>query len=115
MGKHQGEFKWFCVLRGLTDERVRPGTYHVLMLDLQDCYLKLERARRHIADLENAQANYVGTEPYKGIAEYDPHVNMTFFALRELPEIPRGISLYVGDAAHNLRTALDYLACEFRA
>jgi hypothetical protein len=36
---------------------------------------------------------------------------MTFFVLRELPEIPRAISLSIGDAVHNLRTALDYLAC----
>jgi hypothetical protein len=90
---------------------VWPGTYHVGMLKLQDAYLKLERAKGHIEDLEKAQGAYFGSEPYKGAPEYDPTSNMTFFVLKDVPEIPRAISLYIGDAAHNLRTALDYLAC----
>jgi hypothetical protein len=80
------------------------------MLDLQDAYLKLERAKVHIEDLEKAQSAYFGGGPYKGVPEYDSHVNMTFFILKDVPEIPRTISLHIGDAAHNLRAALDYLA-----
>jgi len=37
------------------------------MLDLHDCYLKLERARRHIAELETVLSTYLGTEPYEGV------------------------------------------------
>lgn len=81
------------------------------MLDLRDCYLKLEWAKKHIEDLEKVQATFLGSEPYKGVPDFDLNENMTFFHLKELPEIPHTISLYVGDAAHNLRTALDYLAC----
>jgi len=43
-------------------------------------------------------------------AQYDPKREITTYFLKDMQAIPETISLIAGDAAHNLRTALDYIA-----
>lgn len=44
--------------------------------------------------------------------KFHPEANCTDYLLQSLPPIPDRIPLLLGDAVHNLRVALDYLACE---
>lgn len=80
------------------------------MLQLHDCRLKIDRAKEHIRALDEAIAAFLGTKPYAGVPRYSTERDVTEFVLETLPEVPKKFSLYIGDAAHNLRTALDYLA-----
>jgi len=82
------------------------------VLNLKGARLKIERAKKHIADLDTERLKFLGTEDYLGVPKFDPAEGKTVFVLEELPEIPESMGLILGDAAHNLRTALDYLACE---
>ena len=82
------------------------------MLNLKGARLKIERAKKHIADLDSERLAFLGTRDYRGVPKFDPAEDKTVFVLEELPEIPESMGAILGDAAHNLRTALDYLACE---
>ncbi len=71
--------------------------------------LKIERARRHIAELEGLLKDYGErlTTCYEAV-EDDPE-NMRL-VLSEMP--PQEIAMIAGDAVHNLRAALDILMCD---
>ena len=81
-------------------------------LDLRGAFLKIQWAKQHIDNLGRARISFLGTDAYFGIPKFDPETNRTQFILRSVPDIPSDISLLLGDAIHNLRTALDHLACE---
>jgi len=82
------------------------------MLNLQACRSKIERAKKHIRDLDLARVAFLGTNPYVGIPKFHPEENQTVFVLESIPGVPNEIAAILGDAIHNLRTALDYLASE---
>lgn len=79
---------------------------------MQDARLKIERAKKHIADLDAERVKFLGTDPYVGVPKFHPEANRTEFVLQSLPPVPVSISTILGDAVHNLRVALDYLAYE---
>jgi hypothetical protein len=81
-------------------------------LDLGGAFLKVQRAKKHIADLSEERIAFLGTNHYYGAPEFDVKTNRTRFTLESVPDIPAEIRLLLGDAAHCLRTALDHLACE---
>jgi hypothetical protein len=74
--------------------------------------LKVERAKKHIIDLEMAVSGFCQSKPYAigvkphRVSEID---NVTLF-VEGLQDIPSHIPLILGDAVHNLRSALDHLA-----
>src|SRR5918995_3001656 len=74
--------------------------------------LKIERARKHIRDLETETSAYLNSSPhpYQLRAEDDPATGDEVYRVRVLFPIPESIPLIVGDAVHNLRSALDHLA-----
>ena len=80
------------------------------MIDLSGAKSKIARANHHINDLERARAAFLAHNPYTLTPEYYVEQNATGYFLDECPSIPNEISLLIGDAAHNLRTALDLLA-----
>jgi hypothetical protein len=82
------------------------------MLDLKGARLKIERAKKHIADLDAERLAFLGSKDYFGVPKFNPAEDHTVFVLEELPAIPASVGAILGDAAHNLRTSLDYLACE---
>lgn len=82
------------------------------MLNLKAARSKIERARKHIADLDAERIAFLGSDPYAGIARFNSEDNQTIFVLESVPEIPDSIPTILGDAVHNLRVALDYLASE---
>lgn len=78
--------------------------------------LKLRRARHHIADLSKQIDAYLAREPfYLEIADArtdDGFPLSKKWVVRVREEVPVEFSAIIGDAIHNLRTALDVLACE---
>ena len=76
---------------------------------------KVERAKSHFKDLEIVKDAFIKTEPYTIGCEPDPkpgHEGLHRFFLTSLGEIDPNIALIAGDIVHNLRSALDHLACQ---
>src|SRR5579864_4992836 len=73
--------------------------------------LKIERAKEHIRDLDAAIKRFVQEQPYTLGAKPHriPEIEHTTLYVAEVKPIPDCISLIVGDAIHNLRSALDHL------
>jgi hypothetical protein len=82
------------------------------MLDLTGCRAKIERAKKHIADFDRERLSFLDTNPYVIIAKFNPESNTTQSIMGPLPILPDGLATIAGDAAQNLRTALDYVAAE---
>ena len=81
-----------------------------LMFDLAQTFAKIERAKEHIRDSDRERAAFLGGDPYTLTPEFNRETSSTLYFLDECREIPFNIPLIAGDAIHNLRTALDYLA-----
>lgn len=72
--------------------------------------LKIERAKRHIRDLNNEIDSFIRKNPVKVVIEGNEF--QYNYVIRVKEEIPEDISCYIGDVIHNLRAALDLLACD---
>ena len=73
--------------------------------------LKISRARAHIEELAKAISNFSKSTPYDFITEKDDDPAFSVIKLKKGDTLPDTISLILGDAVHNLRSALDHLAC----
>lgn len=71
--------------------------------------VKLERANKHIVDLDAAIAKFFERRPYSVVAYIDAERRATY-CLKHIEPIDLSIPAIAGDAIQNLRTALDYLA-----
>lgn len=71
--------------------------------------LKLARAKAHLRDLDPRVLAFLEARPYDAIMETDPQTgeNKAWFKLRAEPD--PCWALLIGDALHNLRSALDLL------
>lgn len=77
---------------------------------LGEARFKVERARKHLADLNAALGPRVDTERNRVVVDYDPDEGC-FIASRRLDFVrapPPDVALILGDAIHNLRGALDF-------
>ena len=74
--------------------------------------LKITRARAHIEELTKAISNFSKSNPYHFITEKDDDPAFSVIKLKNGNTLPAVISMIIGDAVHNLRSALDHLACE---
>ncbi|MCH7916033.1 MAG: hypothetical protein IH856_23845 [Deltaproteobacteria bacterium] len=74
--------------------------------------LKIKRADHHISDLEAEFAEFVATKPHRFVVHNDPHTEQIQIRVRFAKHLPETLSLIIGDAAHNLRSALDHLIWE---
>jgi len=83
-----------------------------MALNLTAARSKIERAKKHISDFDVERVAFLGTNPYIVIPKFNPEANVTQSVLGPLPTLPVNLALIAGDAAHSLRIALDYLACE---
>lgn len=75
-------------------------------------YVKIERAKRHLRDLEALVQDFFASNPYEIVVHDEPHTGDRVFKVRILQEPPLEWSAIVGDLVHNLRAALDLLICE---
>jgi hypothetical protein len=74
---------------------------------------KIERAARHISELESEIKAFLSRlpQPYRAEARRDPQTReVVYYAPVTVPETPLKISLVAGDVIQNLRSALDHLA-----
>ena len=73
--------------------------------------LKIEWAKKHIRYLDTAIQAFVLNKPYSLGAKPHPvaAIEHTTLYVAEVKPVPDEISLIVGDAIHNLRSALDHL------
>ena len=71
---------------------------------------KVERADQHIQNLDAATRQFCGTQVNGLRFEDNQESRERTYYLVNTPEVPPSISLIVGDALHNLRSALDHLA-----
>jgi hypothetical protein len=79
-----------------------------LHASLQSTWLKLERAREHIEATEKAVDLWLETDAYTISREIDPKTGYTVGRAQINESPPSRISILVGDAIHNLRSALDH-------
>lgn len=73
--------------------------------------LKLGRARVHVSEVERELSQFAEREPYQIIGRTSTLGRQTYEVGLKEP-FPDSIPLAIGDAIHNLRTALDHMACD---
>lgn len=67
---------------------------------------KLQRARKHFAELITLVDEYMSTQPFSFSAVGDAVI------VRVEKQVPQEINIVLGDVVHNLRAALDLLVCD---
>ncbi len=83
--------------------------------NLQSARSKIDRAKKHIADLDGALSSFNDSKPYRVETKRDPQTGQQIHYMASVADVPLAVSLIAGDAIHNLRSALDYLACQLVA
>jgi hypothetical protein len=74
--------------------------------------LKVEQAKKHIDRLEREIIDFWSTSPYGIEVVGDPKNATGAYRIKGDPApLPDSLTLTAGDAAHNLRSALDHFAC----
>ena len=73
-------------------------------------YLKIARARRHLQELESLVNAYLANEPADIASSIEG--NKVVWNVKKLEPVPIAASAIAGDIFHNLRSALDLMACE---
>jgi hypothetical protein len=72
--------------------------------------LKIERAKRHISDLDVRIRAFCDSEPYTLGINQKLQIRHVALYVSDINPIPDDVPLIIGDAVHNLRSALDHLA-----
>ena len=75
-------------------------------------WAKVDRAKHHINALAADIDSFLGSTAYEVLAEPGEQPNETIYRLRMPRSIPVDFSTTIGDALHNLRSALDCAAYE---
>lgn len=75
--------------------------------------LKIERAKHHIDYLEGQIDSFMSQKPFKLMAHCDPKADKLRIKAETNIPIPQEFSLIIGDAVHNLRSALDLVMFGF--
>jgi hypothetical protein len=79
---------------------------------LSEIRLKVKRASKHIDELDATCKAFINSTPYTLDRETDPKTGYYHFSVTDVQTPPPEIGLIAGDAIHNLRSALDHLACQ---
>lgn len=81
------------------------------MTSFEGVWLKLDRAKQHIDDLEAAIIAFHRTNPYPVVTEDDPQTGKRVLKIKGKPRpVPNTIRLILGDAVHAIRSSLDHFA-----
>lgn len=72
--------------------------------------LKVQRAQRHIDEVNSILAAFLKTDFCKLHIEVDAKTGDSLLKFELIAKLPPEIALAVGDALHNLRTAMDHIA-----
>ncbi|OSZ67162.1 hypothetical protein CAP39_12075 [Sphingomonas sp. IBVSS1] len=79
------------------------------MFDLSDARIKLDRACKHISDLEAAIIALEASDLYSITFEQNKGLGSAELKFQSLHQMDKSINALIGDAVGNLRSALDYL------
>jgi hypothetical protein len=71
---------------------------------------KIDRARKHVDDLEAEVGAFWATDPYEVETAGAPLTTGGSYRVKRITPLPESIPLIAGDAAHNIRAALDHFA-----
>ncbi len=74
--------------------------------------LKVERAERHIKEIELGIEAFIDRNPYAVVPYDDPQSGDQVWRVHVREPVPACISAMLGDAVHNLRAAFDLIACQ---
>lgn len=72
--------------------------------------VKIERAKKHICDLQGERKGFLDTKPYVFGAQRYPQTRKPVYYMVSVQDIPGRLGAIAGDVLHNLRSALDHLA-----
>jgi hypothetical protein len=72
--------------------------------------LKIERADKHIGDLQEAVRSFLDSNPYKVDTKRNPETRKLIYYVASVKPVPVCIATITGDILHCLRDALDHLA-----
>jgi hypothetical protein len=70
---------------------------------------KVERANKHIADLEALISSFLGRDFYSLGTKPKPQIAHVVYYVTRVDPLPREVPLILGDVLHNLRGSLDHL------
>jgi hypothetical protein len=79
---------------------------------LSDVRVKIDRARSHLTELEPIVASFLAAKPFQVYQSVNLQTEIVTERLRIDREIPEEWAALIGDIIHNLRGALDILACD---
>ncbi len=82
------------------------------VLNFDSARLKIKRADHHISDLKAQFDLFIKRDPYRLVVGENPQTGKASVQLKYREHIPDWFALIVGDAVHNLRTALDHMFWE---
>ena len=83
------------------------------MLELGGIHRKIRRALTHRMELNRVIQSFFQSNPYRLFVEPNIEEGYEIIRVGILKQPPAEIGVIVGDIAHNLRSALDHLACQF--
>jgi len=74
--------------------------------------LKIERAKQHVSDLHSRLWAFAQTDFYSLIVERNPETGEQGLEFAVTKPVPEELALVMGDAIHNLKSALDFTVNE---
>lgn len=80
----------------------------IIINQFNGAHLKVERAKKHIADLQDIFGTFVKQHPHALHIDNDASSGLITVEVRFSEPLPASLALIIGDAVHNLRTALDH-------
>ena len=75
-------------------------------MQFKSARLKVERANKHILELNSVLQGFTNTDFYDLSTKKDPNTGHDVLQFRILKSIPEVMAPIIGDAIHNLRSAL---------
>jgi hypothetical protein len=76
---------------------------------MESHWRRFNRALEHIQAADKAIGRWLGSDAYRIVKEHDPKTRRTAYVAR-FGDLPTELPDLVGEAAHNMRSALDHLA-----
>lgn len=78
---------------------------------LEGAFLKVERAKVHIDELNAAIRGFFDRKPYRVVIKQGPNPQQHLWVVEIREPLPSNLAPIIGDAVHNMRSTLDLLAC----
>jgi hypothetical protein len=76
---------------------------------LPHVYSKIDRAKKHVAELQLCFDEFAHANPCRVVAEYDEKSGRLNIVVRDWKDPPAEFGLIAGEAIHQLRSALDHI------